>query len=414
MPQNILDPVFKARQKKSRLIIGLMSGTSADGIDACLCKIQGVGETTRAEILHLTSVQYPSSVETLLTSEISNLNIEQIARLNFFIGKIFAEAAVKCILAAGYNASQIDAIASHGQTLVHLPTADASDPILVPATLQVGDISVIAQRTGILTIGDFRPADMAQGGQGAPLVPYADFLLFRDPKIGRIIQNIGGIANLTYLPPNCTQKDVIAFDTGPGNMVIDAVVNMLTQGKYSMDTDGGFATSGNVNQKLLSHLLNDPYFAIKPPKTTGREMFGVKYARQILNIYEDYTDALLIPKDRRKHICSLVATVSELTVRTIIESYKSWILPKGPIHEVILGGGGAQNPYLCERLNSGLQKIDPNIRVLTHENFGIPNKAKECLAFAVLGNNFLGHVPNNMPSATGAEKAVVMGKLALP
>lgn len=431
MTGTAVDPLTKARRKNSRLIIGLMSGTSADGVDACLCEIAGFGAKSSVQIKHLASLDYPLSIRTLLTDTIANLNVEQVARLNFLIGRIFAAAALKCIEEAGYTPAEIDAIASHGQTLIHLPNAN-HDLLPVPATLQVGDISIIAQITGILTIGDFRPADMAQGGQGAPLVPYADFLLFRDPKLGRVIQNIGGIANLTYLPPACTQEDVIAFDTGPGNMIIDALARILTQGKASMDTDGKLAFSGTVNRQFLSRLMSDEYYATPPPKSTGREMFGVQYARKILDEYGQFAPgsrerlegreppenpeppASKEPWDPAGHFRDIIATVSELTVQTIVSSYKSWVLPKGPIHEVILGGGGAQNPYFVQGLKRELSLVNPDVRVLAHKHLGIPDKAKEALAFAILGNDLIGCIANNIPNATGAAKPVAMGKLAFP
>ncbi|HHY17821.1 MAG TPA: anhydro-N-acetylmuramic acid kinase [Firmicutes bacterium] len=409
----MFDLISKTRAKDSRLIVGLMSGTSADGVDACLCEITGFGAGAGICVKHLSSIDYPSAVRTLLINKIGSLNVEEVARLNFLIARSFADSALKCIEEAGYHPSQIDAISSHGQTLIHLPNTN-HELLPVPATLQVGDISVIAQLTGILTVGDFRPADMAQGGQGAPLVPYADFLLFRSPTLGRIVQNIGGIANLTYLPPGCTPNEVIAFDTGPGNMVIDAVVGILTQGKATMDTGGKIGLSGTVNHEFLNHLMSNEYFAKPPPKSTGREVFGIQYAKMILEEYGQYVPEHQNQWDPFSHFRDIVATISELTVQTIVSSYKAWVLPKGPIDQVILGGGGAWNPYFAQGLQKKLSQVNPNIRILTHKDLGIPDKAKEALAFAILGNNLIGCIPNNVPAATGAKKPVVMGKLALP
>ena len=409
----MIDWLTKIRDKPSRMVIGLMSGTSADQVDACLCEITGFGLDTRARVVHLASVDYPERVRHLLTHRIGSLTVEEVARLNFLIAQVFAQGVLKCIQQANYRPSQIDFIASHGQTLAHYPEAD-NDCLPVPATLQVGDISLIAQLTGIVTIGDFRPADMAQGGQGAPLVPYADLVLFRDSSIGTVVQNIGGIANLTYLPPGCTPEQVVAFDTGPGNMVIDAIVDKLTQGRQTMDMDGKLALSGTVNQEFLSWLMSHEYFAKPPPKSTGREEFGVQYAAQILEQYAQFTKKSGATWDPAVHLEDIVATVSELTVRSIVEAYKSWILPKGPIHQVILGGGGARNPYLVSRLEQELSEFSPGIQVLTHQHFGISDKAKEALAFAILGNQFVGGMANNVPAATGASRSVIMGKLALP
>lgn len=399
--------------KPSKIVIGLMSGTSADGVDACLCEISGFGTKTKAVPKHLTSLDYPSSVRNLLTHKIGSLQVEEVARLNFLIAHVFAETALKCIEEAGYNASEIDLIASHGQTLVHFPDKN-HESLPVPATLQVGDISVIAQRTKILTVGDFRPADMAQGGQGAPLVPFADLLLFGNPAIGRVVQNIGGIANLTYLPPACTPENLVAFDTGPGNMVVDAIVETLTHGKATMDTDGNLAFSGTVNHEFLNYLMSNKYFVKPPPKSTGREAFGMQYANKILNEYRHYVPSHERSWDPVCHLRDIVTTVSELTVQTIVSSYKSWIVPQGPIDEVILGGGGTRNRYFVTRLQEELCSLNPCAKVLTHQDFGISDKSKEALAFAILGNQFIGGMPNNIPAATGAKGPVIMGKLALP
>lgn len=403
----------KVRSKPSRMAVGLMSGTSADGVDACLCEISGYGPDTKARVVHLASVDYPEHVRNLLTHRIGKLDVEEVARLNFLIAEVFAKAALKCIEEASFHVSDIDFIASHGQTLAHFPEAD-HELLPVRATLQVSDISVIAQITGLVTVGDFRPADMAQGGQGAPLVPFADSVLFRDERLGRIVQNIGGIANLTYLPPGCRPEEVIAFDTGPGNMVVDAVVDRLTKGRQSMDTDGRLAFSGTVNRPLLRHLMSHEYFNKRPPKSTGREAFGVQYARKAVDEYRQFTGASGEPWDPGVHLRDIVATVSELTVQSMVAAYRTWILPRGPIDEVILGGGGAHNGYFVARLKQELLELNPSVKLLTHGDFGISDKAKEALAFAILGNQFIGGMANNIPSATGAARPVVMGKLALP
>jgi anhydro-N-acetylmuramic acid kinase len=409
----MIDWLTKIRSKPTRMAIGLMSGTSADEVDACLCEISGFGQETSARVVHLASLDYPSHVRHLLTHKIGNLNVEEVARLNFLVARVFAQSVLKCIEEADCDASDIDFIASHGQTLAHYPDT-GHEHLPVRATLQVGDISVIAQLTQIVTIGDFRPADMARGGQGAPLVPYADLVLFGDPSLGRVVQNIGGIANLTYLPPGCIPETVVAFDTGPGNMVIDAIVDTLTQGKQTMDTDGKLAFSGTVNQEFLNYLMSHEYFAKIPPKSTGREAFGVQYTAKILDEYKRFVGA---PAERwalRSYLADIVATVSELTVQTMVAAYRWWILPRGPIDEVILGGGGARNAYFVTRLREELLQINPCIKVLTHQDFGISDKAKEALAFAILGNQFVGGLSNNIPAATGASGPVVMGKLALP
>jgi anhydro-N-acetylmuramic acid kinase len=388
------------RKKSTRLLIGLMSGTSADGVDAALCRITGAGRDTKAEVVHLASVEYPPAIRRLLLGDLRLLSCEEVARLNFLIGDIFAEAALKCVAEAGLSRSDVDAVCSHGQTLVHFPEPD-HPAIPSRATLQIGDISVIAQKTGILTVGDFRPADMAQGGEGAPLVPYVDYLLITHPTLGRVMQNLGGIGNLTYLPPNASPDAVIAFDTGPGNMVVDGVVSLLTQGRQTMDRDGRMASSGCVHRALLDRLLEHPYYRKPPPKSTGRELFGIQYSKSLIHMASE--SGCASPED-------IVATASELTVQSVVRAYRDFVFPLGPVHEVVVGGGGASNPYFMRRFREELG----HVRVITHEELGIPNQAKEALAFAILGNELLSGRTNNLPSATGARRAVVMGKIALP
>ncbi len=396
------------RNQPVRHIVGLMSGTSADGIDAVLCAVQGFGKACKARVLHMSTVDYPDHIHDALVGKPWDMKAADIARLSFLLGQMLADAALKCISEAGFDPKDIDLISSHGQTIAHFP--DTDHPLFpVAATLQIGDLSVLAKRSGILTVGDFRPADMAVGGEGAPLVPYVDWILLGDPVKGRIVQNIGGIGNLTYLPPSGTLDDgkstssdsVIAFDTGPGNMMVDMLATIISEGREVMDRDAKMTEAGELDLKLLETLLEEPYYSAPPPKSTGRELFGRDYVERILDMAR--------PETRRDYL-NVIRTVSELTVRSMVDSYRAWVFPRGPVHEVIVGGGGALNPYFMRRLREEL----PGIRVLTHDQVGISSKAKEALAFAILGNELLGGVPNNVPGATGASRPTIMGKVAFP
>ena len=322
-----------------------------------------------------------------------------ISQANFALGEVFAQAVLDLAGSAGVRLDEIEAIGSHGQTIWHQPRPAAWGGMEVNSTLQIGEPAVIAERTGITVVADFRVRDMAAGGQGAPLVPYVDYLLFKDAQLARAIQNIGGIANVTYIPSGreceAGPETVVAFDTGPGNMVIDAVVKALSGGRQAMDRDGRWAAAGRVQADFLADLLAHPYFAIRPPKTTGREEFGEQYAAGVM----------AAAQARGLAAADTVATVTALTARTIADAYKAF-LPALP-DQVILGGGGARNPTLRSRLRDEL----PGVAITSHEAFGIPDEAKEAMAFAILASECLDGQSNNLPSATGARRPVVMGKI---
>jgi anhydro-N-acetylmuramic acid kinase len=322
--------------------------------------------------------------------------VAEICELNFALGERFAQAALTAIRQAKRKPGDIAAIGSHGQTIHHLPNART------PSTLQIGEAAVIAERTGITTVADFRVRDMAAGGQGAPLVPYADWALFTDKTRPRIVQNIGGIGNLTFLPPRAELDQVIAFDTGPGNMVMDALVTALTRGRQTFDRDGRWAARGHVSEKLLAEMTAHPFLRRRPPKTTGREEFGEMFLGRML---ASARRLRLRPED-------MVATATAFTAATIADAYRRFVFPKIKADErgalqVILGGGGAKNPtlrrILAERISAG--------ELLTHEDFGIANAAKEALAFAILAHETMLGNPGNVPTATGARRAVVLGKI---
>jgi anhydro-N-acetylmuramic acid kinase len=385
-----------AKATPASIIVGLMSGTSADGIDAVVARISGSGRGLRARIL--AHVHQPFN--RALREQILHVGLEgkvaEICELNFLLGERFGRAALAAIRKAGLAPKRVAAIGSHGQTIHHLPNAKT------PSTLQIGEAAVVAELTGVTTIADFRVGDMAAGGQGAPLVPYADWALFTDNRRPRIVQNIGGIGNLTFLPPRASLGEVMAFDTGPGNMVIDAVVAMLTGGKMAFDRGGQWAARGTVSEKLLSELMAHPFLARRPPKTTGREEFGAPFVTRVMRSAR----RLRLPK------ADIVATATAFTAASIAHACQRFVFPKlGPARlsrlQIILGGGGAKNPTLRRMLQQRSGYGD----ICTHEDLGVPNAAKEALAFAILAYETLSGRPSNVPSATGARRPVVLGKV---
>lgn len=382
-------------------IIGLMSGTSADGMDAAVVEISGGPTRWRWKLLGFRCIPWQLELRAaILDACRPDAPLQQITALHYRLGSAFAEAAREAADAAGIALSQVDAIASHGQTVWHQPTPLEIAGVGATGTLQLGDANVIAAETGCVVVADFRAADMALGGQGAPLVPFADFVLFRSARETRAVQNLGGIANVTFLRKGGTLDDVRAFDTGPGNMVIDALARRVTEGRLQYDAAGALAARGQVNEPLLRELLAYPYFSAPPPKSTGREAFGTDYAAQF------YQEA-------QRHACSdadTLATATALTAETIARAYHNWLLPCSPLDTVILGGGGVQNPTLVRMLSERLAPA----RVTTHAVFGLPDEAKEAVAFALLGYETLHGRPSNVPAATGARAQAVLGKIAFP
>lgn len=407
--RTMLTEFLRLQGKSTKKIVGLMSGTSADGIDACLAEISGNGVNTEAKILAFGTYPYQEKIRSAIleTCNPSSGTVEKICQLNFSLGKLFANAVKRIAKESGFSLFDIDLIGSHGQTIYHMPYP-SSDPFArnntlhgiapIGSTLQIGEPSVIAQDTGITTVADFRTRDIAAGGQGAPLVSYADFVLFRDQEKGRALQNIGGIANVTFLPENCTINEVIAFDTGPGNMVIDRITECITNNVVHFDENGMLAAQGQVNKEFLSRMQEHPFLLKPPPKTTGREEFGIRYADKI------YNEAVASGIDS----LDILATVTEFTASTIAESYKQWILNKHRISEVILSGGGCHNKTL---LKSIAQHLDPSIRVYPIDMFGITSDSKEALVFAILANETISGNPGNIPNATGAKEQVILGKI---
>lgn len=387
------------RRKPTRRIVGLISGTSADGVSAVVAEITGSGVGTMLDVLGFRTYPYPpglrEAVFELFSPETST--VDKVCDMNFVLGEFFAECALRIIEDYGLSREDVDLIGSHGQTVHHLPHLHEVCGQETRSTLQVGEAAVIAGRTGIPTVADFRKADIAAGGEGAPLTPYLDYVLHRHPTNGRVLQNIGGIANLTYLPAGAGMEDVVAFDTGPGNMVVDAVVRHLTHGDLAYDEDGRIAAGGTVDDGLLESLLAHPYFGRRPPKTTGREEFGEAFA---LNVLRQAGERGLAFED-------VVATATALTVESIARAYEG-LLPEGSqIDEAYVSGGGARNLFLVQEL---ADRLDPT-PVHDYDNLGYPGEAKEALLMAVLANEHVSGNPSNIPGATGARRAVVLGAL---
>ena len=376
------------------ILVGLMSGTSADGVDAACVEITGQPPNLRCRMLSHVSRPHPPALRERIFAAFrpETSTVDKLCALNFELGDAFAEAALDAVQAAGLRRDQVDAIGSHGQTVWHIPPGSGQ----TPSTLQLGNPSVIAQRTGITVVSDFRARDMAAGGQGAPLVPYVDDLLLRHARLGRAVQNIGGMGNVTYLPAGASgAPGVVAFDTGPGNMLMDYAAQRATDGRLAYDRDGLLAAAGRVEERLVDRWMEDPYFALKPPKSTGREVFGVQRGRAL---YDQGMALGLTPRD-------ILATLTAFTARSIADSYRRF-LPQLP-DEALLCGGGAYNPVFRAFIARAL----PECRVITCDEAGLPSQAKESIAFAILAHETLHRRPGNLPSATGAGGPVVLGSV---
>jgi len=383
---------------QSRLIIGLMSGTSLDGIDAVLLRVRGSGLRTKFEQLAYLEQPFPRGVRALVlrNSVPGTSRVDDITRLNVLFAQLYAEAAHLVAKKAGTDLSEIDLVGSHGQTIHHLPHPTTMFGRTVRATLQIGDPSVIATLTGVPTVGNFRNADMAVGGQGAPLVPYFDWLVFRSRSKSRVLLNIGGIGNLTVLPRGCTAGDVVAFDTGPGNMLVDALMQHFFGKKY--DADGNTAASGRVIPRLLRALARHPYFRRRPPKSTGREEFGEETVRQILATAKGESKA------------DIIRTVSAITPFAVHDAYRRFITKPARVDEVIVSGGGARNLFFLREL----QHLFADAVVRTADEFGLSGDAKEAICFAILANETVHGNCANLPRVTGARRPVVLGVVSRP
>jgi anhydro-N-acetylmuramic acid kinase len=395
-------------KQQSMIVAGVMSGTSADGINVALVRFGGeaVAKSRKSssplpfELLGHAEYSYPPKVRVAVLAAMnsSSAKVADLARLNFLLGELYAEAVSKT---ARQFQAKIDLVGCHGQTIYHQGAPTLFLGRKVAATWQTGEGAVVAARVGAPVVSDFRPADMAAQGKGAPLVPFLDYLLFRDQHLGRIVQNIGGIANLTAIPAGASASDLLAFDTGPGNMVIDAVTDKLFHQPF--DRDGKIAATGNPLEPVLQKILQLDFLRSKPPKTAGREEFGREFVRQFLR---------LCGRARKQDI---VATATALTARSIRDAIQKFLLKKNTVvryHELILSGGGAKNPTLVNMLVVELKLLDIQIRF--SDEFGIPSEAKEAIAFAALAYETWHRRPSNIPSATGARQTVVLGKISYP
>src|SRR5467141_3746614 len=371
----------EARPSEGSLALGIMSGTSGDGIDVALVRVSG----RKARLENFAALPFPARIREaiLRLGEGRATTTSEISQLNFLLGEVFADAALAACRKFRVRPSRIALIGSHGQTVFHQGAPTSLCGRAVASTLQIGEPSVIAGRTGITTVGDFRPADMAAGGQGAPLVPFVDYLLYRDARVGRAALNIGGIANVTVIPSAAKIGDVLAFDIGPGNMVIDALVRHFTRGRKSFDRNAEMAGRGKMLPGLLEVLLGDKYFLKAPPKTAGREQYGEKYVRV----------ALAHPEARRAPAQDVIRTATILTALSIVDAINRFVPRRAGVSELIVSGGGAHNPLLMAQIEAAL----PGIRLRSSGEFGVPGDAKEAFAFAVLGWETLHGKTANVP-----------------
>ena len=385
------------------IVAGVMSGTSADGIDVALVRIQGRGFRSRLELLAHYQFPYADGVRRAVLSAMNarSARVADLSQLNFLLGSLYADA----VRAAQRRARlECELVGCHGQTLYHQGGARPYLGRRIACTWQTGEAAVIAARTGVPVVSDFRPADMAVGGKGAPLVPFLDYALYRHRRYGRIAQNLGGIGNLTAIPPRATPGQIVAFDTGPGNMVIDAVTEHLFDRRY--DRNGRLAARGEPIERILTELLRQPFFGQRPPKTAGREQFGREFVRAFLRLC------------RRADKNDIVATATALTARSIGIAVRRFVLPlvdsaepkPGRFRELVASGGGTKNATLMRMIREELSAL--KIRVRTTDDFGLPSEAKEATAFALLAYQTWRRLPSNVPSATGAKLPAVLGKIS--
>jgi anhydro-N-acetylmuramic acid kinase len=385
---------------KSLLVLGLMSGTSADGIDVALARISGAPPRLHAKLLNHTSINFPPQLrqEILRVAEQQPISAGDLSQLNFRLGEVFAEAALAACRRFRIAPKKIALIGSHGQTIFHQGRPVPYLGRATASTLQIGEPAIIAARTGVTTIADFRPADIAQGGQGAPLVPDADYLLYRHEQLGRVSLNLGGIANITVIPAAAKPAQVLAFDTGPANMLIDALVAHFTGGRHRYDKDAQLAQQGRSFPAVVDELMRDPYLKLAPPKSTGREYYGRTCLQNLL----------AMGKRHRAKPNDLIRAATIFTALSIVDALNRFVLPKTQIRQLIVSGGGAHNPLIMGQISAAL----PRIQIVPSSQLGVLEDAKEAFAFALLAYETFHHRPSNVPSATGARRPTILGKIS--
>jgi anhydro-N-acetylmuramic acid kinase len=385
------------------IVAGVMSGTSADGINVALVRVQGRGFRSRLELLAHYQFPYPSDVRRAVLAAMNarSAAVADLSRLNFLLGDLYADAVRTAQRRAHL---QCELVGCHGQTLYHQGNSKPYLGRRIACTWQTGEAAIIAAKVGVPVVSDFRPADLAAGGKGAPLVPFLDYVLYRHRRYGRIVQNLGGIGNLTAIPPRASPEQVIAFDTGPGNMVIDAVAEQLFDKPF--DRNGRLAARGEPIERVLRELLRHPFFQQKPPKTAGREQFGREFVREMLR------------RGRRADDNDIIATATALTARSIGIAVRRFVLPllesedakPARFREFVVSGGGTKNATLMRMIREELASL--KMRVRTTDDLGLPSEAKEATAFALMAYQTWRRLPSNVPSATGAERPAILGKIS--
>jgi len=395
-----MESLVALHDQPSRLVGGLMSGTSLDGVDAVIARLEGSGSDLSIDQEAFVHRAYPDALRTLLrrNSSVESSSVRDLTRLNVRLAGVYAEAVDAALAEAGRSRDALDLVGSHGQTVQHRPEPADCAGAAVRATLQIGCASTLANRLGVPVVGDFRPADLALGGQGAPLVPYFDYVTSTAPEEDRALLNLGGIANLTVLPADGAPTDVQAFDTGPANMVIDALADRLFDVPF--DPDGQHAAEGSADHDLLADLLRADFFHREPPKSTGREDFGA-----------DYVDDLLGAAQSRGFSSEdTLATATLLTAASIYQAYARYVRPDQSVDVLIVSGGGLHNETLMEMLRNAFSPIP----VRSAAAYGLDADAKEALCFAVLAHETVNGVPTNLPSVTGASTPTLLGSLSVP